>query len=47
MEGEAERVAGGEEVGAGVDMRGYVVGGLGAEEGEEGTDGGGEGGGRS
>ena len=44
MEREAERVAGGEQVRAGVDMGGYVVGGLGAEEREEGADGGGEGG---
>jgi len=36
VEGEAERVAVGEEVGAGVEVRGYVVGGLGGEGGEEG-----------
>lgn len=39
MEGEAQGVAGGEEVGARVQVGGYVVGGLGAEEGEEGADG--------
>lgn len=48
MEGEAEGVAGGEEVGSGVQVDGYVVGGLGGEEGEEGGGGcvcwGGEGG---
>ena len=43
MEGEAEGVAGREEVGARVDVGGYVVGGLGTEEGEELLDGGGEG----
>lgn len=36
MEGQAQGVAGGEEVGAGVQVCGYVVGGLGGEEGEEG-----------
>ncbi len=36
MEGEAEGVARGEEVGAGVQVGDYVVGGLGGEEGEEG-----------
>lgn len=40
MEGEAERVAVGEEVGARVQVCGYVVGGLGGEEGEEGWGGG-------
>ena len=35
MEGEAECVAVGEEVGAGVDVGEDVVGGLGGEEGEE------------
>lgn len=36
MEGEAEGVALGEEVGAGVEVGEDVVGGLGGEEGEEG-----------
>jgi len=36
VEGEAEGVARGEEVGAGVQVGDYVVGGLGGEEGEEG-----------
>lgn len=36
MEGQAERVALGEEVGARVQVGGYVVRGLGGEEGEEG-----------
>lgn len=35
VEGEAEGVAGGEEVGAGVEVGAYVVRGLGGEEGEE------------
>ena len=42
VEGEAERVAGGEEVGEAVDVRGYVVRGLGGEVGEEVLDGFGE-----
>ena len=36
MEGQAQGVAGGEEVGPRVQVRRYVVGGLGGEEGEEG-----------
>ena len=40
VEGEAEGVAGGEEVGARVQVGGYVVRGLGGEEGEEGEVGG-------
>ena len=47
MEGEPERVAGREQVGACVQVGGDVVGGLGGEEGEEGevgVCGGGEGG---
>ncbi len=38
VEGQAEGVAGREQVGARVQVRGYVVRGLGGEEGEEGGD---------